>query len=171
MRSICRVVALAPVLWSGLVNSHAQQGPDSTPTGTVAGTITCGDTQRPARFAGVTLIPVPDEKPVAKAMSQKEKEADPVAAMKMVRDKMESATMLNEQTGLDGTYSIGNVPPGDYYLSASTPGYVSPVAAAQAAAPAGATGHKLFVGVPLLHVEANRMTRGDVTLDRGAALS
>jgi len=171
MRSICRVVALAPVLWFGFVIMHAQQPADTPPAGTVTGTVTCSDTQRPARFAGVTLIPVPDDKPAAKTMPQKDKEADPAAAMKMARDNMGSATMLHEQTGLDGTYTISNVPPGDYYLSSSAPGYVSTVAAAQAAAPPGTTGRKLFVGVPVLHVEANRMVRGDVTLDRGAALA
>jgi hypothetical protein len=155
------VVGIGSAMW-------AQQG--AAPAGTVTGLITCGDTQRPARFAGVTLMPVPEDKPPAKGMSQKEMEADPAAAMKQVTAQMGSMTMLQGQTGLDGSYTIANVPPGDYYLSPTAPGYVSSLAAAQAAAPTGATGKKLYPGVPVVHVEANKTARGDVTLDRGAAV-
>jgi len=149
---------------------RAQQTAAPAAAGTVSGVITCGDTQRPARFAGVTLMPVPEDKPPAKGMSQKEMEADPAAAMKQVTAQMGSMTMLQGQTGLDGSYTIANVPAGDYYLSPTAPGYVSSLAAAQAAASPGATGKKLYAGVPIVHVEANRMARGDVTLDRGAAV-
>jgi hypothetical protein len=161
---------VASVLVFSCVALRSQQGAAPAATGTVTGVITCGDTQRPARFAGVTLMPVPEDKPPAKRMTQKEMEADPAAAMKMVQSQMGLMTMLQEQTGLDGSYTIANVPPGDYYLSPTVPGYVSSLAAAQAAAPPGATGKKLYAGVPVVHVEVNRTARGDVTLDRGAAV-
>jgi hypothetical protein len=162
------------VVASGLALScialHSQQPAQPAPAGIVTGVITCGDTQRPARFAGVTLMPVPEDKPPVKPMTEKEMEADPAAAMKLVQSQMGSMTMLQGQTGLDGSYMIGNVPPGDYYLSPTAAGYVSSMAAAQAAAPPGTTGKKMYAGVPVVHVEANRTARGDVTLDRGAAV-
>src|SRR6185312_17286794 len=63
-----------------------------------------------------------------------------------------------------------NVPPGDYYVSSTEPGYVSSMAAAQAAAPPGATGKAKYPGVTVVHVEANHSAHGDLTLDRGAAV-
>ena len=39
----------------------AQQAASAAGTGTVTGHVTCGDTQRPARFASVTLFGVPVE--------------------------------------------------------------------------------------------------------------
>jgi hypothetical protein len=161
-----RLFVVASLLVFSCVALRSQQAAG----GTVTGVITCGDTQRPARFAGVTLMPVPEDKPPAKGMSQKEAEADPAAALKQVTAQMGSMTMLQGQTGLDGSYTIANVPPGDYYLSPTAPGYVSSLAAAQAVAPPGATGKKLYAGVPVVHVEANKTARGDVTLDRGAAV-
>jgi hypothetical protein len=171
MTCLRRWLLLGAVLLVGFANVRAQQAVDAPAAGNVSGVITYGDTQRPARFASVMLTPVPSDKPAVKPMSPKELEVDPAAAMKMVREQMAGTTMLQGQTGLDGSYSISNVPPGDYYLSPSAPGYVSSLAAAQAAAPEGTTGKKVFAGVPVVHVEANRVVRGDVTLDRGAAVS
>src|SRR6185312_8369682 len=48
--------------------------------------------------------------------------------------------------------------------------YVSSMAAAQAAAPPGATGKAKYPGVTVVHVEANHSAHGDLTLDRGAAV-
>ena len=119
----------------GTATLPAQQ-PADAPAGTVSGVITCSDTQRPARFATVTLTPVPVDKPApaAKMMTDKEAEADPAAAIKVFGGLMGAMTMLQGQTGLDGAYSIANVPPGDYYVSSTEPGYVSSMVAAQVCA-------------------------------------
>lgn len=148
------------------------QQPADTPSGTVSGIITCSDTQRPARFASVTLTPVPEDKPApaVKQMTDKEAEADPAAAIKVFGGLMGAMTMLQGQTGLDGSYSIANVPPGDYYVSSTEPGYVSSMAAAQAAAPPGATGKAKYPGMTIVHVEASHTAHGDLALDRGAAV-
>ncbi|HZL24978.1 MAG TPA: carboxypeptidase-like regulatory domain-containing protein [Acidobacteriaceae bacterium] len=159
----------ATILFLGTAILPAQQ-PADAPSGTVSGVVTCSDTQRPARFASVTLTPVPDDKPAVKPMSDKEAEADPAAAMKLVTERMGTMTMLQGQTGLDGAYTIANVPPGDYYVSSTEPGYVSSMAAARAAAPPGAKGKAMYPGVTVVHVEANHTAHGDLTLDRGAAV-
>src|ERR1700743_1833885 len=148
---------------------HAQQ-PADAPAGTVSGVVRCSDTQRPARFATVILTPVPDDKPAVKPMSDKDAEADPVAALQQVSTRMGGMTMLQGQSGLDGAYTIANVPPGDYYVSSTEPGYVSSLAAARAAAPPGAEGKAEYPGVTMVHVEANHTAHGDLTLDRGAAV-
>ena len=136
--------------------------------GTVTGVITKGDTQRPARFAKVTLTPVKSSTPDMKKLSEKDAKDDPAAAMQAMTAMMGAVTMLQGQTGLDGTYTISNVAPGDYYLSPSAPGYVSPMAAAQAAAPGA---KKPITGVTVVHVEANHTSRGDAVMERGAALN
>jgi hypothetical protein len=152
--------------------TYAQQAADAGPAGVVTGVITCGDTQRPARFASVTLAPVSTPKPKLPRDSDKAGDKDdPAVAMKMLGSMMSSMTMLQAQTGLDGSYTVEGVPPGDYYLSANAPGYVSPVLAAMQAAAPGATGKSRFAGVPVVHVEANHTARGDFSLERGAAVS
>ncbi len=146
------------------------QQPVDAPAGTVSGVVRCSDTQRPARFATVVLTPVPQDKPAVKPMSDKEADADPVAALKQVSTRMGGMTMLQGQSGLDGAYSIANVPPGDYYVSSTEPGYVSSLAAARASAPSEAKGKAMYPGVTVVHVEANHTAHGDLTLDRGAAV-
>lgn len=167
MPSLLRFAAFVvmPLLaWNEL---RAQQPAEGAPMGAVMGTVLCGDTQRPARFASVMLVPVQEDKPEAKAAADK---ANSPAAVKAAMAQMGNVTMLQGQTSLDGSYAIANVPPGDYYLSSTAPGYVSAVAAAVAKAPAGSTGKALYVGVPVVHVEANQTVRGDISLERGAAV-
>jgi hypothetical protein len=164
-----RTFVAAAILLLSLVTLRAQQAAEAA-AGIVSGIVTCADTQRPARFASVTLTPVQDDKPAPKPLTDKEAEADPAAAMKLVSSTMSSMTMLQGQSGLDGAYSIANVPPGDYYVSSTEPGYVSSIAAAKAAAPPGATGKALFAGVKVVHVEASHVAHGDLTLERGAAV-
>jgi hypothetical protein len=164
-----RTFFAAAILLFGVATLYAQQ-PADAPAGTVSGVVTCSDTQRPARFASVTLTPVPEDKPAAKPKSDKEAEDDPAAAMKVIGGMMGGMTMLQGQSGLDGAYTIANVPPGDYYVSSTEPGYVSSMASAQAAAPPGAAGKARYPGVTVVHVEANHTAHGDLTLDRGAAV-
>ncbi len=162
------LLLLSGVAWLGTGSLAAQALP---PTGAVTGTITAADTQRPMRFAKVTLTPVKSDEPDLKGIDEKTTKDDPAAAMKAISALMGSVTMLQGQTGLDGTYTIGNVAPGDYYLIPSAPGYVSPAAAAEAAAAPDAKPAAKMVGVPVVHVEANRSARGDASLPRGAAFS
>lgn len=159
----------AAIVFLTTATLSAQQGADAA-AGTVSGVIRCSDTQRPARFASVTLTRVPEDKPAVKQMSDKDMEDDPAAAMKLITSRMGGMTMLQGQSGLDGAYSIANVPPGDYYVSATQSGYVSSLAAARASAPPGAKGKALYPGVTMVHVEANHTAHGDLTLDRGAAV-
>ncbi len=140
----------------------------AAPVGTVTGHVTCGDTQRAARFAGVMLMAVPKEKQTPTAPNPKATAADMKSAMNSVMDGM---NLAQTETGTDGNFVAANVPPGDYYVFVSVPGYIQPAAVAQAALDAGADFSKGIPGVAMVHVVADRSVRQDVTAERGAAVS
>ena len=89
------LLALLPTL----ALAQSQPAPRPEDLGTVTGHITCADTQRPARFAAVSLI-----------------------AARVTGDSPESLSPFNPaaigpvHTDLTGAYTITNVPPGQYYL-------------------------------------------------------
>lgn len=82
------------------------------PTGTVTGHVFCADTHLPARLASVYLQPLPEPDASAKSGNNHN---SPTQLLNMVR------------TVLDGSFTIPNVRPGDYYVIAEYPGYLSPV--------------------------------------------
>ena len=89
--------------------SHAQKAPAKVDpaTGSVSGTVTCADTNAPARFALVTLERVPGES------------AEPV--QQKGRRLVMNATVT---TDLDGHFALDKVPAGRYFVVAALPGYI-----------------------------------------------
>jgi hypothetical protein len=81
--------------------------PDPT-KGVVSGTVICADTAKPARFATVSLTPIPK--------THVEPSDDPPLAP--------LATIL---TGLDGRFRMEAVPPGEYYAFGTLDGYLDPM--------------------------------------------
>ena len=147
----------------------AQQPTTPPPSGTVTGHVTCGDTQRPARFAQVMLFAVPTTAAAPMDPNAKMDDAAIAAAMKSAMSGMNNMVMT--QTGLDGSYSAASVAPGDYYVFATVAGYVQPNAMVQAALDAGADPKKPIPGIPMVHVVADRSVSSDVTMQRGGAIS
>ena len=147
----------------------AQQPTTPPPSGTVTGHVTCGDTQRPARFAQVMLFAVPTTATAPMDPNAKMDDAAIAAAMKSAMSGMNNMVMT--QTGLDGSYSAASVAPGDYYVFATVAGYVQPNAMVQAALDAGADPKKPIPGIPMVHVVADRSVSSDVTMQRGGAIS
>lgn len=153
-----------PVLWLLVLTAQAllaQQSPgDKTAgTSTVSGHVYCADTNAPARMATVMLEPVNlgDTRPADSH--------GPVATY-----------VSAVQTLLDGSFSIHHVAPGKYYVIASAPGYVSPLAALGVSAadmrkPDDALREKIARVVPQVTVQANLPVSIDVTVERGAAVS
>jgi hypothetical protein len=148
--------------------SSAQQPPAAAPGGTVTGHVLCGDTRRPARFAGVMLFGVPKDVLPAPKLDDNADASQVAAAMKSA---MGSMNLVQTQTGMDGSFTANNVAPGDYYVFASVAGYVQPTNLVQAALDAGADPSKPIPGVLIVHVAAERTSQADVTIDRGAAIS
>ena len=128
------------------------------PTGTVAGHITCADTQRPARLAAVRLVRVP-------------KPTDP----KPARNTGDAAPMSDEvQTALDGSYTLRDVKPGLYYLVAEKEGYLLPLGAfsqKDLATPDEATKQQIAAAIHTIAVGPDQTTREDMVLERGATVS
>jgi hypothetical protein len=79
--------------------------------------------------------------------------------------------MVSTQTGTDGAFVASDVAPGDYYLFADAPGYVSPLNRVQALIRAGADLKKPLPGITIVHVTADRTAMADVSIERGAAVS
>lgn len=85
------------------MGAQAQQRAETTSqsNGTVAGRVFCSDTQKPARFAQVRLI--------------------------SPGDGAGGGFGSRGVTGADGSFSLGNVRPGEYFISAQMPGYIDPL--------------------------------------------
>jgi hypothetical protein len=167
---ILRRVAVM-MLALGSAAAGAQQVASAAGTGMVTGHVTCGDTQRPARLANITLLGVPKE---AAPMPKMDPNADPeamMAAMKTAMDGLKNTTMVNTQTDMNGAFVAENVAPGDYYVFAAKAGYVQPLNQVQAALEAGADASKPLPGIAVVHVVAEHTANAEVTIDRGAAVS
>jgi hypothetical protein len=124
------------------------------PTGAVSGRVLCADTQRPARFAEVSLLRKPD--------------ATDQGGDANGRGSNFSA-MGNGRTTLDGSFVITSVPVGDYYVIARVAGYIVP--GGSGASGSAADMDSVMSGVPQVHVDAGRESRADLTLQRGASVS
>ena len=96
----------AIVLLATGCDKNANKKPDPT-KGAVAGIVICSDSGKPARFATVSLTPMPV------------KHADP-------QDAPPLAPVATMDTGLDGRFRMEAVPPGNYYAFATLKGYLDP---------------------------------------------
>jgi hypothetical protein len=96
---------------------------------------------------------------------------DSAALTATLKATMSGMNIVQTQTGIDGSFAALNVAPGDYYLFASVPGYVQPLSQVQAAQDAGVDLSKPIAGITIVHVVAERAAAGEVTVERGAAVS
>ena len=150
--SVATLILVSPVLVAQAPVRHAQP----LATGSVTGHVFLGDSHLPARMAFVALLPVD---------AAEGDDRQPVVS---------SATV---QTGLDGSFLMPNVLPGAYYVIANKLGYVSPVPISYLLnfndyekAPKEAKVALAAVLTPVF-VSANRISRADVVLEKGAVIS
>jgi hypothetical protein len=124
-------------------------------TGSVSGHIYLTDTQKPARFARVVLVPLPPAlttPPASKLTPQ----------------------LYPSETLIDGSFFATNIPPGDYYVSVSYPGYLTPdyqFSADDLLQPTPDIRKRIVETLPTLTVAANKPSTISVSLRRGAAIS
>lgn len=134
--------------------AFAQQ--DGT-TGTVSGHVYCADTQQPARLARVVLISLPPAE--ASAASSK------ANTLKL---------MMPVETRLDGSFQVSRVPPGDYYISVTQPGYLSPelqFTDAELQRPTAEERKRIVQTVPTATVAPNMSATVSVVIHRGGAIA
>ncbi|UWZ84243.1 peptidase associated/transthyretin-like domain-containing protein [Occallatibacter riparius] len=137
----------------------AQQKHTSKPEGTgiVSGRVFCANTNTPARKASVVLVP-----------------ADAVDGLGSDGNKGIDFGGNAVETLLDGSFTIPKVAPGVYYVMASAPGYISPLAPlfVPTAEPTNQNaGKKPVISAPRITVQANLPSTVTVGIDRGAAVS
>ncbi len=112
----------------------------------VTGRMICADTQRPARFAQVTLL-----------------------SATAADGSFGPGRRSNARTDLDGNFLIPSVAPGDYYVTGSLPGYVNQAPLVSNTVNAGGDPAAL-AGVPLVHVGAGGAATV-LNLQRGGVVS
>jgi hypothetical protein len=144
--------------------------PDLGPTGTVTGHITFAETQLPARFAEVVLVRQPDPgDPVTQEqrMAQQRAEAAHPSPAKKGPQKVVS---VSGRSGVDGSFAITQVPPGDYWALGQMAGYLPPVPTPPNEKEADNLA-KLTAELPVVHVAANQLANVNLVLRRGAVIS
>ncbi len=146
---------------SSVAAGSAQQESSDKPLGanTVSGHVYCGDTNAPARMATVVLEPAK----IVESISPGEEQ---------------HAVFSGEavETLLDGSFVMQHVAPGTYYVIASQPGYVFPLAPLYVHGNTTSSSEdvspmNILKSVPRISVEANLPVTVNVTIDRGAVVS
>jgi len=127
-----------------------------TATGTVSGHVDCADTQRPARLADVALVPLP------------------LAVASSAASKPQTPQHYTVHSRHDGSFLVTQLPPGDYYVSVTYPGYLTPeyqFSADDLLRPSADIRRQIIESVPVVTVAANRNSSVSVTIRRGGAIS
>jgi len=126
-------------------------------SGTVSGYVYCNDTQHPARLAHVNLVPLP---PAASSPSSNK--------LQTLQQQYPGDTRTN------GSFLVSHVPPGDYYVSVSYPGYLTPeyqFSPNDLRQPTPEIRKHITEDVPVVTVAANRNSSVSVYIHRGAAIT
>ena len=155
------------------------------PGGTLTGHVTLADTHGPARFAHVLLKPVaPSQdnsaadllKGLSSALGSSTPPDEQASAGAALNRLMSSVSELAQSTtvAMDGSYTLANVKPGDYYVHAALPGYVDPLAAVPPedfASTDPATVARIHALAPIVTIASNGSAAQDLQLHHGASLS
>jgi hypothetical protein len=133
------------------------QHSEPTASGTVSGHVICADTNGPARIAHVVLQPVVD-----------------IARPSKTGDRPREISAAVTATLLDGSFTIPNVAPGNYYIFVEKVGYLSPFARLSREDlnhPKPETADLIAKLLTSVSVTANRMSTVEVRIYKGSAIS
>jgi len=146
------LIALLPTL--ALAQSPVPRPED---LGTVTGRVVCSDTQSPARFAQVHLVPVtPDSTHLG------------------FIDTRGFQFLPEAFTDMSGGYTISHVVPGQYYLRVDLRGYITPMASftpEQLSKPTPEDQQRIERELQVVTVALHSTLRVDATLQRSASIS
>jgi hypothetical protein len=149
--------AVAITLFSAVCCSA--QHSETAASGTVTGHVICADTNGPARIAHVVLQPVVDNTSDTKTTSTG-------------RPRVAPTTLV--ETLLDGSFTVSNVSPGNYYVFVEKPGYLSPLALLSREDlnhPTPRTSDLIAKLLTPVSVAANRISTVEVRILKGAVIS
>ncbi len=140
------------------LGAASQQVGSAAATGTVTGRVVCSDTNGPARFASVTLRPIIPSKGVTVKLEDGHTE--------------EHETVKLVPTGLNGSFTITGVKPGNYYVMAEKLGYRSPsqITREEMSHPTEQVTRTMATLLAPVSVAANRTSTVEVRLLRGAVI-
>ncbi|WP_142988181.1 carboxypeptidase-like regulatory domain-containing protein [Granulicella rosea] len=152
----CLALVFAPLLCA------QTSAPPQAPGGSVTGHVIASDTQRPARFATVYLLP--KDETLKGDASKRDSQA------KKAEDRL---TMVSVESELDGSFNVQRLPPGDYFALATAPGYIVPVQLPVSSEDKLATPdmNVVLASVPVVHVATDQTSTVDLTMERGASIS
>jgi hypothetical protein len=176
MRRLVFILSSAVLVFSCLsAAAQEQAAPQAAPSAyaAVSGRVTCGDTDRPARFAAVQLIPEKPQPTDASDWANVKDEKDLVKLQAKSSAQTLKGTGLSAVSGIDGSFEMPKVPAGTYYVVAQLKGYLSPLSALS-------TGERMTGGadaVKKVQAQAEKIVvqdapvRVDVRLERGGSIS
>jgi hypothetical protein len=150
----------------------APQTPPS-PSAAVSGRVICGDTNHPARFAAVLLIPEKPQPTETSDWANVKNEKDLAKHLAKNLSQSRKGTGLSAVSAIDGSFEMPKVPPGTYYVVAELKGYLSPLSALS-------TGERMSGGadaVKKVQAQAEKIVvqdaavRVDLRLERGGSIS
>jgi hypothetical protein len=126
----------------------------STANGAVSGHVYCSDTHTPCRLANVAIQTAPPAKTAQTPSPAQQSHA------------------YSTSTGMDGSFHISGVAPGDYYILSHCAGYLSPydLVASEFQDDSALTPQALDIALTRITVEPGHTTTSDQTLSRGATL-
>jgi hypothetical protein len=176
MRRLVLVLSSAVLAFSCLLaTAQEQAAPQAAPFPytTVSGHVTCGDTNHPARFAAVLLIPEKPQPTLTSDYSKVKSEEDLAKVQAKQLTQTRKGTGLSAVSAIDGSFEMPKVPAGTYYVAAELKGYLSPLSALS-------TGERMSGGadaVKKIQSQAEKIVvqdapvRVDVRLERGGSIS
>jgi hypothetical protein len=137
-------------------------------TGSVVGYVQFDETQLPARFAEVRLVPRPADADLVHVEGRTE------TSEKLAETSAKPEPHLSMVSGvseMDGRFHIDGVPAGDYLAGAVMSGYVLPGAAAAVDVATEEQLKQLIASMPMVHVKAGQVASVNLMLHRGAVIT
>jgi hypothetical protein len=147
------LLALLPTL--AFAQSSVQSTtPRPEDLGTITGHITCADTQRPARFAQVSLVAI--------------------RTSDINTDYQRPFSQRDIHTDLTGGYIISEVQPGQYYLVVDLAGYATPLSQFtpdELNSPTPAIQQRIQRELQVVTITPNATLQADATIHRGGSIT
>ena len=176
MHRLALVLSSAALAFSCLPTATQEQPAPQTPPPaytTVSGRVICGDTNHPARFAAVLLIPEKPQPTQTPDYAHVKSEEDFAKLQAKQLAQLRKGTGLSAVSTIDGSFEMPKVPAGTYYLAAELKGYLSPLSAlsTEERMSGGADAVKKIQAQAEKIVVQDAPVRVDVRLERGGSIS